>query len=63
MVNGRDELMREPDGTLQIEVLVSLAESPQCEPVAWNPPTLKTWKIEEETMEPISGKVAADFGG
>jgi hypothetical protein len=57
--------MREPDGTLRIEVPVTPAQSPQSKPVAWRPPNLTTWKIEEETLQPISGppKAAADFGG
>ena len=59
--------MREADGNLPIEVVAPSVQSPQSEPAAWNwnSPTLTTWKIEEETLLPISGppKAGADFGG
>jgi hypothetical protein len=64
MTNGRCGLVREPKETLQAEASVGPTQRAESEPLIWNPPALTTWKIEEETLEPISGpKVAADFGG
>ena len=57
--------MREPNGTLEAEVLLSLAQGAQSEPLAWNRPALTTWKLEEETLQAGSSgaKAAGDFGG
>jgi hypothetical protein len=52
---GRDELMREPKEPPQAEASAALTQGAQSEPQAWNPPTLTTWEIKEETLSAKTG--------
>jgi hypothetical protein len=42
--------MREANECLQAEASPAISQSSQHEPQAWNPPTLTTWEIGEETL-------------
>ena len=52
--------MRAPKKTPRAEVSLSPAQGAQSEPQAWKPPTLTTWKIEEETLTKTGS--TGDFG-
>jgi hypothetical protein len=52
--------MRGPEGTVLGGESLPLTKSVQSEPQAWNPPTLMTWKIEEETLTKTGS--GPDFG-
>jgi hypothetical protein len=46
----RDEIMRNDGASSQVEASVVLTQSDTPDPQSWNPPTLTTWKIEDETL-------------
>jgi hypothetical protein len=46
--------MIETRETLEVGPFADLTESAAADPQIWDPPTLTTWKVEEETLSDLS---------